>query len=176
MQKTKMTTVANMALAALLLATPALAEERQDYVNSRFGFGVALPSDYVVINSADNGDGMRLASPDRKTTLSVFGANLLDNSLEEEIRQRIDMEEKNGWQISYKKIGPGSASFSGSRDGRIVYVRAVALCDGAAGFAWLEYDKAALKKHDPLVRQLVRTLHPSEGCAADHNAPPPTQQ
>lgn len=171
-----MTMFAKMAFAALLLATPALAEDWQNYVNSRFGFGVDLPPGYVVINSAENGDGMRLASPDGKTQLSVFGTNLLDNGLEEEVRQRIDMEEKNGWQISYKKISPGSASFSGSRDGRIVYVRAVALCDGAAGFAWLEYDKAALKRHDPLVKQLVRSLHPAEGCATDNNAPPPSQQ
>ncbi|CAN7626981.1 hypothetical protein LJR030_001653 [Rhizobium sp. LjRoot30] len=170
-----MTMFAKMAVAAVLLAAPALADDQPDYVNSRFGFGIDLPPDFIVIHES-NGDGMRLASPDRKTLLSVFGTNLLDKSLEDEVRERIDMQEKNGWQISYKKISPGSASFSGSRDGRILYVRAVALCDGAAGFAWLEYDKAALKKHDPLVRQLVKTLHPAEGCAAGNLAPPPSQQ
>jgi hypothetical protein len=148
-----------------LAATPALADDWRPYANARFGYAIDLPADFTVTGEADNGDGMTLTSKDGKAELRVFGASRLQKDFAAEIRSRTEMDEKEGWTISYSKPSKTWASYSGTRKDRILYVRAISLCHNAVGFVTLEYPKAALKQYDPVVGHLVKTLAAPPHCA-----------
>jgi hypothetical protein len=73
-----------------------------------------------------------------------------------------------GWSLSYERVTPGWASYSGTRNGIVVYARAIALCGGAqfASFQ-LEYPERDLSEMNPVVERMVRSLGPSgdgSGC------------
>ncbi len=147
-----------------ITAAPALAEDWRPYANARFGYAVDLPANFTIANEADNGDGMTLKSVDGTAELRVFGTNRMEDSFAAEIKGRIEMNKQDGWQISYSKPSKTWASYSGTRKDRILYVRAVALCQDATGYLMLEYPKAALKAYDPVVQHLVKTLAASSRC------------
>lgn len=146
-------------------AAPALADDWRPYANARFGYVVDLPPGFAISNEADNGDGMTLTSADKQAELRVFGANRMEQDFETEMKIRIGMDEKEGWKISYSKPAKSWASYSGSRKDRILYVRAIALCHDAVGYATIEYPKAALKQYDPIVQHLVKSLSAPPRCA-----------
>lgn len=47
----------------------------ETYKNGRFGYSIDYPSNFVLVNSAANGDGIRLVSPDKEGILTVAGGN-----------------------------------------------------------------------------------------------------
>jgi hypothetical protein len=147
-----------------LAATPAIADDWRPYANARFGYVIDLPADFTVTSEADNGDGVTLASKDGKAELRVFGANRLQEDFVAEIKSRAEVDEKEGWTVSYSKRSKTWASYSGSRKDRILYVRAISLCHDAVGYAMLDYPKAGLKQYDPLVAHLVKTLAAPPRC------------
>jgi hypothetical protein len=147
-----------------LAATPAIADAWRHYANARFGYAVDLPGDFTVTSRADNGDGMTLQSSDRTAELRVFGTNRLEEDFAAELKSRVEIDKKDGWTISYSKPSKTSASYSGTRKDRILYVRAIALCHDAVGYFTLEYPKAALKPYDPIVQRLVKTLSALPRC------------
>lgn len=147
-----------------LAAWPASAADWRPYANARFGYAIELPADFIAINEADNGDGITLHSPDGQTELRVFGANIIDDDFAAEIGGRKAMDAKEGWRIGYERAAPAWASYSGTRGKLILYVRAVALCDGAAGYFSITYPKADQKRYDPIVSYLVKTLSAPAHC------------
>ena len=78
---------------------------------------------------------------------------------------RVALAKDDGWQISYSKSTSRGISFSGTKQGRIVYVRGVALCNGAAAFFQMDYPKTNMQRYDAVVMRLVRSLHPTKKCA-----------
>ena len=143
--------------AAACLAGAFAAANKPHYVNVRYGYAIDLPEGFSAVREADNGDGGISHSADRKSALSLWGANLLLESFPSEVGTRIRDAQEEGWQVGYTKIKGKSASWSGSRDGRIFYARAILLChDDQAGFFQLEYPEDAKDALDPVVRQLVR--------------------
>jgi hypothetical protein len=153
-------------LATLLcfVALPALAADWRPYANARFGYVIDLPADFSVTGQADNGDGMTLQSKDKAAELRVFGAAITEDDFAAEIKSRIGMDTGDGWAISYNKSSKKWASYSGARKDRILYVRAIALCNQAAGYFTLEYPKAGVKDYDPVVSRLVKTLMAPPNC------------
>jgi hypothetical protein len=147
-----------------LAATPAIADDWRPYANARFGYAIDLPADFTAAGDADNGDGMTLTSKDGKAELRVFGANRLQDDFATEIRSRTEMDEKDGWTISYSRPSKSWVSYSGTRGDRILYVRAISLCHDAVGYVTLEYPKAARKQYDPVVGHLVKTLAAPPRC------------
>jgi hypothetical protein len=64
-----------------------------------------------------------------------------------------------GWRLSYERVTPSWASFSGTRNGIIVYARAIALCEGEqfASFE-LHYPERDLDEMHEVVARLVGSL------------------
>jgi hypothetical protein len=148
-------------LAALLLVFSAgaglSAEAWNRYVNARYGYGIDIPAGFSRISEAANGDGGVSRSADGKAELSVWGANLLLDTLRSDVEGRIQSASDDGWEIGYKKITQRWASWSGTRDGRIFYARAIALCaDDQAGYFRIEYPEEQRDDFDAIVKRLVK--------------------
>ncbi|WFU02833.1 hypothetical protein QA648_03375 [Rhizobium sp. CB3171] len=153
-------------LTALLFfsAVPALAADWWSYDNARFGYEIELPSEFRLSTRSDNGDGLTLTPTDQSARLLVFGTNILDGDFSAEANVRVAIAKDEGWQISYSKSTSRGISFSGTRQGRIVYVRGVALCDGGAAFFQMDYPKTDMQRFDAIVMRLVRSLQPTRKC------------
>ena len=146
---------------ALLLALPALADGWGRYINPRYGYHLPLPPGFSAVLEAENSDGG--TSSDGKADLSVWGANLLDTPFADEIAERMASDEADGWALSYRAEKPAGASWSGTRDGRVLYMRAVPLCTGQAAFFRLEYPAGEVAAYDAVVRRMVEGFR-GEGC------------
>ena len=72
-------------------------------------------------------------------------------------------DEADGWALSYRASKPVGASWSGTRDGSVLYMRAVPLCDDRAAFFRLEYPAAAVAAYDGVVKRMVEGFR-GKGC------------
>lgn len=82
---------------------------------------------------------------------------------DDEARNRIAQAKKLGWDISYSRIEPDWASYSGTKGDRILYVRGNWLCEDAAAFVHLEYRSRDRKAYDAIVKRMIASLKPV-GC------------
>ncbi|MDW6022390.1 hypothetical protein SAZ10_11555 [Mesorhizobium sp. BAC0120] len=127
------------------------------YLNPRYGYGVDIPPGFSPVSESDNSDGGTSRSADGQAELAVWGANLLNDTLPSDVESRIHSSEDGGWKITYSKLTGKWASWSGERDGRIFYARAIQLCqDDQAGYFQLEYPASQRQAFDPLVDRLVK--------------------
>ncbi len=152
-----------LALLFLLIASPVAAAEWQRYDNARYGYSIDVPEGFDWGREADNGDGRVFTSSDGRQTISVFGGMVTESDFEAEVNVGMQLLRDDGWALSYERVTPTWASFSGTRNGMIRYVRVVSACDGSqlASF-YYDYPKALLKDADPIVEHLVRTLKSSD--------------
>jgi hypothetical protein len=135
------------------------------YVNGRYGYGVDIPAGFRPVQEADNSDGGVSRSVDGQSQLSLWGANLLLDPLSTDVKARIDSATEEGWEMSYVKVTNRWASWSGARNGRIFYARAIILChDDQAGFFQLEYPSEKVDEFDPIVKALVKSFDKAD-CA-----------
>ncbi len=148
------------ALIVALLATPVLAAEWGHYVNERFGVEADVPPGFVAGQPPANGDGLGFSTPTAR--LSIHGSLIVEGDFESVVAQRMQWTAEDGWAITYQAVTPGWASWSGKRGSRILYARAIRICDGAALGAFdLEYSEADRKAFDPVVERLVSSLRDS---------------
>ena len=152
--------VSALLIATLALAGAALAASNPiQYVNGRYGYQVDLPDGFGPVHEAANGDGGVSQSADGQSKLSVWGANLLLDPLSGDVAQRIELAEREEWAIGYRKVTNRSASWSGERNGRIFYARAILLCHSdQAGFFQIEYPAEQREEYDPVVSRLVKSF------------------
>jgi hypothetical protein len=137
-------------------ALPALAEGWGVYGNARFSYLMPLPPGFSAIAEADNSDGGTSRSADGTATLAVWGTNLLDTPFETEVAQRMASDEADGWKLGYRQANGAGASWSGTRNGRVLYMRAVPLCADEAAFFRLEYAEVEKKAYDAVVARMVK--------------------
>ena len=122
-----------LAIAACLAA--ASAAVGLHYVNARYGYAIDLPPGFSAVREAGNGDGGTSRFDDGQAEIAVWGANLLIESLSSDVQSRIQSAQDEGWTIAYKKVTSKQANWSGEKDGRIFYARAILLChDDEAGY------------------------------------------
>jgi hypothetical protein len=149
------TLAALLAIAGAALAAAAASH----YVNARYGYAVDIPAGFGPVHEADNSDGGISKSLDGQSELRVWGANLLLDPLSSDVKGRIDSAGQEGWQITYRKVTDHWASWSGAREGRIFYARAILLChDDQAGFFQIEYPDDKHDELDPVVKGLVKSF------------------
>jgi hypothetical protein len=149
-----------LALILALLATPTLAADWGHYVNERFGVEADVPPDFAPGAPPANGDGLGFSTP--TASLSIYGSLIVEGDFESTVRQRIQWNKDDGWAITYEASTPSWASWSGKKGSRILYVRAIRMCNGDMYGAFeLEYSTADLKAFDPVVERLVRSLRDS---------------
>jgi hypothetical protein len=140
------------------VASPALAQGWDAYENGRFGYEIDIPPGFEGEGEADNGDGQIFRSEDGTQLLRVYGANALDG-FESTVADAMGFARDDGWNLSYERVTPSWASFSGTRRSMIVYARAISLCGGEqfASFE-LQYPERDLDDMHRVVERLVRSL------------------
>lgn len=150
------------ALLFVAMAGAAFAAERSHYENSRFGYMIDIPAGFSGNGEASNGDGQVFRSTDGTQLLRVYGGNLLEQDFESSAKAAMGSAEEAGWSLSYERVTPSWASYSGTRNGQILYARAIALCGGSqfASFE-LEYPEADLSAMNLVIERLVAALEPT---------------
>ena len=142
----------------ILFVVPALAQEGRHYDNARFGYGIDIPSGFTAGGESENGDGQAFRVDGRRTELLVWGGTLL-GSFESEVASRMDWASGDGWGITYQVTTPQWASFSGTRNGQVLYQRMVLLCDGQSYAAFrAEYSMREIGDMDSVIETLVGSL------------------
>jgi hypothetical protein len=158
----KLRALARAAVILLALAGPIGAAEWSPYSNARFGYVIDIPPDFLANGEAANGDGEAFATPTAR--LAVFGQFLMTPSIEDEARARAAQATEDDWGITYQMSTPHAASYSGKRGSRILYVRMIALCDGAAFGAFeLDYSMVDRAQFDAIISRLVRGFKSADG-------------
>lgn len=150
-------------LGAVVAMAPlaAIAASWRHYVNARFAYAIDIPPGFSDVAEAANSDGGVSTSADGGAELRVWGSYLVDTDLKTEISGRVQSDTSDGWAISYDRRTTKSASWSGAKDGRVFYVRAVTGCDDAVVYFRLEYDRSDLDRYDDIVGRLVKSLRPT---------------
>jgi hypothetical protein len=150
----------------------AQAVDWQTYANPRFGYTIDIPPGFTLQSEADNGDGATFVG-NSGAQLLVFGTPL-ESDLSREAENRIGWEKDAQWTITYAKVTKAWASFSGIRNGEVLYGRGTTLCGDSAAFFRLQYRKADLKRFNPFIARMVKSLRPIGGCENDPSSAPPT--
>lgn len=151
-------------LIVLALANPAQAFEWGHYSNVRFGYSIDIPPEFSPIEEAENSDGGISTAPDKLSQLAVWGSNLVEGTLADDFAERLAATRADGWNISYSRVTPTWASWSGSQQGRIFYARAIRLCGDQIAYFLFEYPKARLDSYKPFVIRMVKTLKNVRSC------------
>ena len=153
------------ALLCLILAGAGMAVAADGwsrYDNARYGYSLPVPPDFPAIAEAGNGDGG--VTEAGSTKLMAWGVDLLDESFVAEARSRIESAESEGWNIGYQSVKQSGISWSGRRQGRIVYARGLPGCNDTTAYFQIEYDAAAKRKFDAIVKRLVREFSVATDC------------
>jgi hypothetical protein len=152
---------------SLLLAVPALAQVWGTYTNDRFGYIIAIPPGFHGQGEADNGDGQVFEAERGEMLLRVYGGNNLEVTFAESLRVGMQYAREAGWDLSYERVTRTWASYSGTRNGRILYARAIVLCDSSQFAAYeLEYpEDFDRERMDAAIRQLNASLKTTGDCS-----------
>jgi hypothetical protein len=154
------------ALLFVTMATGTLAAEWSPYENLRFGFVIDIPAGFAGNGEASNGDGQVFRSSDGTQVLRVYGGNLLADDFETSVQAAMVHAEEAGWSLSYQRVTPSWASYSGLRNGQVLYARAIALCGGQQFAAFeLEYPEAEIDEMHAAVDRLVASLKAADGAS-----------
>jgi hypothetical protein len=145
-------------VAAIVASSAAFAAGWSRYGNARFNYWIDIPPGFSALDEAENGDGGVATSPRGHAELRVWGSYLTEGDFRREAEWRAKADSAEGWSISYHKLRPEWAAWSGSKGGRILYERAIPVCDGAAAYFRLEYDRDSASAFDPVISRLARSL------------------
>ena len=144
-------------LSLIVTVSPALPQGWGAY-EARFGYRIDIPPGFAGQGEAANGDGQMFRSEDGTQELRVFGGNALDG-FEQRVTDAMSLARDDGWSLTYERTTPSWASFSGTRNGIVVYARAISLCGGDqfASFE-LRYPERDLASMHTTVERLVASL------------------
>ena len=123
--------IRTLTLVALLLATPAITVDWQRYQNARYAFGVDIPKSFLLELESDNADGTIYRSRDGRAVMRAYGGNVMEADFETEVKAAMRFARKDGWNLSYQRVTPDWAAYSGVRNGEILYTRVTATCGGS---------------------------------------------
>ncbi|MER8524305.1 hypothetical protein NKH61_33585 [Mesorhizobium sp. M1005] len=126
----------------------------------QFGFIFDVPPGFVLTQRSDQGAEFR---GENDALLTVWGARLGKHSFRAEIEHRMVEDEKRGWKLTYRRVTPRWASYSGIKNEHIRYVRAIAVCNDRAALFTINYSSDEKIPYDPIVARMVRSLG-AEGC------------
>ncbi|WP_202295171.1 hypothetical protein [Mesorhizobium sp. 131-2-1] len=144
----------------LFFTTLLLAQAWQPFGVRQFGFTFDVPPGFVLTQRSDQGAAFQGAN---EAFIAVWGARLGKASFRAEIEHRMVEDEKAGWKLTYRRVTPRWASYSGINNGQIRYVRAIAVCNDRAALFTINYSRSEKLPYDPLVVRMVRSLK-AEGC------------
>ena len=148
-----------LVIVLLILAPAALAAGWGPYENARFGYAIAVPPGFSGAGEADNGDGQAFTAADGTQSLWAWGGNIVEADFEAAAAASMGYARDDGWALSYERTTPSWASWSGSRNGIVLYARMISLCSGSQYAAFLlQYPERDLEAINPVVEKLVGSL------------------
>ena len=147
-------------LAVLFCSSLLQAQAWQPFGVRQLGFTFDVPPGFVLTQRSDQGAAFR---GENDAFLAVWGARLGNASFRAEIEHRMVEDEKAGWKLTYRRVTPRWASYSGIKYGQIRYVRAIAVCNDRAALFTINYGRSEKIPYDPVVVKMVRSLK-AEGC------------
>ena len=149
--------VLRVALALILLAGHAGSQEWEQFGFRKLGFSFDVPPGFVLKQTADNDRGATFEATDGGF-LAVWGDDLPKRNFKATVQAQLNADEEEGWNITYRRITPSWASYSGIKDRRIRYFRALAVCNDRVGIFQLDYEVKDKVRYDPIVVRMVRSL------------------
>ena len=156
----------SLTLAALMvqLTQAAIAQDWTPFGIRRFGFIVDVPPGFVYVRSLseDRQGGAAFQNADGDAIV-VWGIALPIRDFRDNVEALMAQQQDEGLEITYKRITPKWAAYSGLKDGLIRYVKAITVCDDRVAFFLIDYDRDAKRDYDPVVTQMEKSLK-REGC------------
>ena len=154
--------VLKVSLALALLTFEAGAQEWEQFGFRKLRFAFDVPPGFALKKTADDGKGA-IFEAQSGADLAVWGKSVPRRNFKATVQAELNADEAEGWEITYRRMTPAWASYSGIKDGRIRYVRAIAVCNDRVGMFQLDYDVENKVPYDPIVVRMVRSLK-ADGC------------
>lgn len=148
-----------LAFAIVIVATPALAWTT--FEDDRFGYRLDLPPGYSLSHETEQRNARFFHSVDGHF-IALWASPQPDVSFEDEVAERLWTDQEEGWTISYERFTSDWASYSGTKDGEIRYVRAINLCGRGAAYFLIDYAQALKAEYDPVVTRMVRSMQATD--------------
>jgi len=124
------------------------------------GFVFEVPPGFEISENAE--DAASFEGPNG-ALLIVFGEELAKRDFKAQIDSQMAQDRSDGWELSYIRVAPDWASYSGTKEDQIRYVRAITVCGDRVAVFVFDYPRSEKLAYDPVVERLVRTLD-LEGC------------
>ena len=139
--------------------TQTVAQDWTPFGIKRFGFIFDLPPGFNFVNSLkeEGAEGAVFRHPDGDI-LAVWGVDLDQRDFLASIKDQMQQDEGEGWNITYKRVTPKWAAYSGVKEGLIRYVKAITVCDDRAAFFLMDYDRNQKIEYDPIVTQMEKSM------------------
>ena len=155
-------TVTGIALSLALRPVQASSQEWQQFGVLQSGFVFDVPPGFLLTQRAENGQGATFEEKGG-ASLVVWGEELATGDFRARIGGQMAADERNGWHLTYRRLTPRWASYSGIKGDKIRYFRAVAICGDRVAAFELDYSRDQKIPYDPIVVRMVRSLK-AEGC------------
>lgn len=129
------------------------------YENDRFGTVLDIPANFRPVDPPpESGDGRQFRHQGATILVSSsYSAQALMVSFDDYKQGLVEDAKRNGVDVSYQKAGKGWIVFSGQRNGRLVYTKAIDGCGAAQEFT-IEYPAEKKRAFDPIVTHVSKSL------------------
>ncbi|KUM04537.1 hypothetical protein KIF53_05135 [Chromobacterium subtsugae] len=138
----------------------------ETYENGRFPFSLPFPKGLLAPGEeADNGDGVRLVSPDKQTIMTASGSNnAAETSLQERYRRDGHAQSESGEprKIVFKTIKKDWFVISGTEGDKIFYQKTYLVDDQFMTFD-IRYPASQRAKWDPIVAHISKQFKVAPG-------------
>jgi hypothetical protein len=131
----------------------------QTYINARFGYRIAYPSDFSPQGESQNGDGQVFIGKDGAELRVWGGYNVLQETPVSALREALRHCRQQGRQVTYRTVGQGFFVVSGyEADGtRIFYLQQMVRPTLRVGFEFI-YPVNNRSRYDRDVTVIARSL------------------
>lgn len=131
----------------------------REYYNSRYGFSVDYPGNYIRRKPPTNGDGQKFVSPNGKVDITVFGGNnISDSTIKDEYNALLN---ENAGSVGYKALSDDWFVVSWIDNGTIYYQKTF-LGSGCENTLLLAYPEDVKDQASPIVENMEASFKPGD--------------
>jgi hypothetical protein len=139
------------------------------YINVRFAYGISYPAGVLIPQGeADNGDGQKFVSKDKRVEMLAYGstnADLMDEMDVVTIRAihardlAFAKEDHPDRRITYQRFGKDWYVVSGFEGGKVFYSKVMKRKDDSDSVTfYISYPKSSAGKYDPIVAAISKSM------------------
>jgi hypothetical protein len=164
-----------LALLALVVGTPASAQNWAEYRNERYGLSLRYPANiFVVERTAEAGDGQVFVANDADARLLVGVLRNESGYTPATYQDYIAKNSYGDYQLGYRRLGQSWFVLSGEGNGRTFYEKVMFTCGGRLinSFAMI-YPSDQKHIFDQIVERIEDTFRPARDCERAGFSPPP---